>query len=222
MSRLGFGAAFGFALLLLAFAAVGALTGWLVGASDTPVVAALLPLVFGFTGAIGFGYAEAAAQVKLVREALASDDSGLRERLAAAVGPTSTGQLRLPAFWALAVVVFCVACYWGLQTGITLRVPRYPPLTALVGAHAEITPEEAADLHGFRLALLRQNLPPEDAQEIFRQVVAPFFADTAYSARGSLAAVRPDALRQAIKRVAAGAETQQAKGRGPASDETIQ
>jgi hypothetical protein len=222
MSKLSFGAAFGFISLLLAFATVGGLTGWLVGASDTPVVAALLPLVFGMTGAIGFGYAEAASQLKLVREALALDDSGLRERLASALGPTGKAELRLPAFWGLAVVVFCVTCYLGLQSGVSLRVPQYPSLTALVGSRAVITPEEAADLHGFRLALLRQNLPPEDAREIFHQVVAPFYSDTAYLPGGSFAAVRPDALRQAIGRVVTAAQIPQAKGRGPASDTTGQ
>ena len=41
--------------VLLAFAAVGWLVGWLTGASNSPVVGAILPLFFGLVGATAYG-----------------------------------------------------------------------------------------------------------------------------------------------------------------------
>jgi hypothetical protein len=53
--------------------------------------------VGALTGAIGYGYAEAVAQLKSVREILTSDTPDLKGRLSAALGQSNTAQLHLPA-----------------------------------------------------------------------------------------------------------------------------
>lgn len=205
-------------IVLAAFVAVGWLTGWLVGASNTPVVAALLPLVFGLIGAIGFGYAEAAAQVRSVREMVQAGGDNLLTRVQATLAAPAAERLQLPAFWAVAVILFCMACYSGIAQGITLRIPSYPSLRELLGQEASFSYQEAAELHNFRLTLQRQNIPPSEVKEIFAHVIRPMLADAQYAKGGELAGVRDAALRQLLARVVAGSQTPRAAGRGPASD----
>jgi len=99
----------------MAFPVVGFFVGWLVGASRTPAVAALIPLLIGLLGAVPV--------VVITRRAIASRfietvrrleqkrelEAGASERIDAKLGDAARESLWLPALWSVGAVLFCVA-----------------------------------------------------------------------------------------------------------------
>lgn len=181
-------------------------------------MAALIPLVFGLIGAVGFGHAEAAAHLRQIREIAVKETGDHLAEIRSSLGQTAISRLQLPAFWACAVIAFCAACYFGVNAGLELRFPSYPTVRKLLGSNAALSPREAAELHGLRLALRRQNATPEDVRELFAQTIAPIFKDPRYAEGGELHEVRIDAVRQVIGRISTNAQGPAGSGRGPASD----
>ena len=146
--------------LAAVFPIVGFVTGWLSGASQTPVIAGLLPLIIGLLGALNLGllqrtfYAKKVAeQFKQLDEDLQSQlDEGLQSRIRNAFEVPMDTSLRLPAFWALAVAAFSIACFIGVFYGVNSRLSApvrfergYPTLEELLAQEPRLPAPTTSD-----------------------------------------------------------------------------
>jgi hypothetical protein len=160
-------------LLIAVFPVAGWLTGWLVGQSRTPVVGALLPLLFGLAGALTYGLLDRSVKGQAVLKALKEElDPVAFEKVQPVVAEQLKESLWLPAFWALGVILFCGACYGGLRIGLSFRVPEYPPLEELMKG-AQPTDKEWALLYTMRWHLQANNTPVEDVKRLFEHAIRP-------------------------------------------------
>jgi hypothetical protein len=205
------------ALVLVASAAVGAFVGWLVGASNTPVVAALIPLTFGLTGVLWQRYTELKERLKAATDVPAREGVERSIDLVGArpVRPDEPGGTA--PLVSLAVITFVAASFIGVQRGIDMRVPRLPPLSELVAGDTTLDHREAATLARLRLDLTRMRVSADEAREVFGATVVRMLRRKEFAAGGALRDVRPDALREIARQIVPTAPTPQA-GRGPASD----
>jgi hypothetical protein len=173
--------------VLATFGVLGWFTGWLAGASDSPVVAALLPLVFGIFGAMGIGLLDVQARSKRVMEMLQKSDRDLSSLLRDQVGQPAPADTATLAVWCVGLMVYCATCYGGIQQGITRRVPAYASVEQLIGKLPNASSSELAELHRLRLGLMRQNVAESDAKQIFHGPILGFFSDPVYKPGGALA-----------------------------------
>jgi hypothetical protein len=206
-------------MLLLSFSVVGWLTGWLVGASSSPTVSAVLPLIFGLFTAVGLGYANALAKLKKIGEVIAaSPDKGLPEIKKIFDNPHAAIK-EVPLFITTAIVLFCLLCYSGVRHGVSLRSPGYPKIEELLGRNALLNYEDAAQLYRLRLSLQRQNISPDEVRAIFRDAVQTFLSDSRYRQGGELYDVRSIALKELVATLTSVSVMPTGPGRGPASVE---
>ncbi len=162
--------------LTLAFAAVGYVTGWFVGVSQTPVVGTLIPLAFGLLGALTYGLLDRASKAQAITDRLEKELDGTAFFTAKAVVKEESGtSMNLAGFWAGGVLLFCLTCYLGVQAGISRLVPEYPSVAQLIG-NAKASPKEMAALHTLRIHLQASHVPVEETEEIFRDTIRPIFA----------------------------------------------
>lgn len=212
--------------VLLASLAVGAFLGWLIGASETPVVAAVLPLVFGLTGVLWQRYS---ALRERVATALAVESTVGAERAmdvvrggaAAFTSPSGTSPdpvRRAAMLTAFAVTVFVGAAFSGLQRGLDARVPRLPGLATLVAGDTSLSYREAATLTRLRLDLAAMRLTPEEVTEVFRSAVLPVLGRAEFRPGGELHQGRADALARVAQQLTTTAVSRAAGGRNPASE----
>lgn len=135
---------------LAMFLAVGGLTGWMVGASSSPVVGGVLPVLFGLVGTAGL--------------------ASLRRVDAAGTVPGPS--VRLVTLGCFGVATLCVACATGAWTAIRQReTPRRPrPAAELGGPPA---PARARlQLYRLRLAFERAARPVEESATVTADVLA--------------------------------------------------
>jgi len=160
-----------------AFVIVGYTIGYLAGASRSPVVATLLPLIVGLLG-VSTTLALLNRRVgllKLVR-GLKSIDENTAERIRAEVGSEVTTSAWVPAFGAFGAILFCVALQIGGRDGIGIRTPDLPSVTDLLGnfqTEPPLEPEELADLHALRWHLQSLSISADETRTIFSQIVKP-------------------------------------------------
>ena len=101
--------------------------GWLTGASKSPVVPIIAPLVFGLLAVLG-----ASASLRRKFDKRAAIWRGL--------------------FVAFMVLVFCYCCYYGVRRGNISRVGPYKSMKTLVGdAWETIDDDTASEVYQFRL-----------------------------------------------------------------------
>lgn len=161
---------------LLVPVAVGSLTGWLVGSSQSPVVGTVIPLIFGLLTAIGFGAVGAilrkSAILDAVRAADLSDDitEKLESEIRAGISPSTT------LFAAFGVIVFCISFYVGVDHGIARRVPKYPPLAEMF-PNISLEPEESAILYNLRMSLAGRNVSTDEYVMTMSDVIRPILTD---------------------------------------------
>jgi len=165
-------------VVLLAFSVSGWVLGWYTGASQSPVVATLLPLLFGLLGALSYGFLDRKSKVIQQNEALSKLglDEGTRKKVEERL------QIHYPArwmaaFWSLGVILFAAFCYFGTKAGIEKRVPTYPTLDKMLKAAdvktSELTPRDWAVLHRLRWQMKQLNIAPDDAKAAFGTVMKP-------------------------------------------------
>lgn len=166
-----------------AFAAVGGLVGWYVGASESPVVGTILPLIFGVVGVLGYGFLERRFRdTKWLQkiQSLPYDDAA-KKKIAETLTIDETSAW-MPAYFALCVITFCVTCYFGTRHGILERhPPNYPSLNQIL-LQAKIAPNQVTALDGALLENLRLQLQALKIAEtetitIFRDVISPAMTD---------------------------------------------
>ena len=161
-------------LLGAPFPAMGALTGWLVGLSNSPVVASLLPLIFGLFGALGYGLLEKRSLEQSLREKLAALDEAVRGQVEVVLG-IQHKPLAMPVLWSVGVVLFCAACAGGVYLGLDARLPKYGPMLQWVNGQT-LQPAEAALLYDLRWKLQSAGVSETEASELFGQVIQPVLA----------------------------------------------
>jgi hypothetical protein len=128
---------------------VGFLLGWLTGASLSPVVSSVAPLVFGLLAVIGVS---------------ASVRGNFTHRIEISRG----------IFLALMVSTFCYACFTGVTWGNRSRMDPYPPLDVLIGeSWQNVDDETAARLHAFRWKAQRAQIPHQEFEEFIVGVIKP-------------------------------------------------
>jgi hypothetical protein len=164
---------------VLAPAAIGAVTGWLVGASRSPVVATVVPLVFGLLGGIGFGaVGKLFASASIVQRILSSPTvQSLDEHVRNAIKSEAIdreGSRPVAAFLSTGVIAFCVFFYAGAQFGIASRVPAYNPLLRAF-SNTPLRSYEAAALHKLRLVLQANGVAKDHYDAILSDVFLPIF-----------------------------------------------
>lgn len=157
---------------LLVPVAVGWLTGWLVGASQSPVVGTTIPLVFGLLTAVGFGVVGAVVRrssiVDAVRSVELSDDikSKIEDEIRAGITPTTT------IFASVGVIVFCIFFYIGTLEGIAQRVPTYPPLAETFET-ITLEPEEISHLYILRMTLASRGVGLDEYNSVINDLCKP-------------------------------------------------
>ena len=161
---------FRYILVIVAISAVGLFIGWLVGASSSPVVSAVLPLVFSLVGGIGLGYISSLEQRKEIKqkseEAESCGDVKLRKLFELAQFDLS----RVLVLWSIATIVFCATCYVGIKFGIAERQLNYPALSEWLPVEHDLSPPELAEGHRLWLILQEKGVDRITAKRIFTDV----------------------------------------------------
>lgn len=152
--------------------AVGWLSGWLVGASQTPVISTVIPLIFGLMTAIGFGFVGIILRKSAIADAIKSVDLSpeIREKIESGIGIMPTPDAMM--FGAIGAIVFCIAFYSGIHQGMSLRRPAYPSIKQSY-ANLDFAPEEAVVLHKVRLDLMGLGVTEQEYSAIVNDVYIP-------------------------------------------------
>lgn len=115
-------------LVLLAFAGVGWFTGYLAGASSSPVVAVLLPAIFGVFGGLSTVFLNRQwthSRMQQRLEDLDLSNDHVRRQAAGIVDElfdTDESSSWLPSLYSIAILLFCFMCFWGIESGYQRRV----------------------------------------------------------------------------------------------------
>ena len=160
---------------------VGWICGWYVGASQTPIVATLLPLIFGLFGAIGYGVIDKKVKAESVYEQLSTMDdfnilsTSIKNKIRSF--ESISVPTWLPLWWSIGVAIFCVSCFFGTSSGVAARIPQYEDIPKLLGNKLEVSPLETAYLYSAKQILSSQGVSKTDAISIFQNVFRPILAD---------------------------------------------
>jgi hypothetical protein len=160
-------------------AALGLLSGWLVGSSQSPVVSALLPLVFGFVGAAAYGLTERRLVAESAKERILAIPalSGLgvtdKTQIEQELGLRAIPPPWLPYLWMIGLLVYCPTCYVGVRLGVQQRIPAFPPMSQLVGDDVHPSEVEWPELYRAYWTMRANNVPPEQAKEVFEKSLVP-------------------------------------------------
>jgi hypothetical protein len=171
-----------YASIVLSFAAIGSLTGWLTGASATPVVNAILPLIFGLLGAFTYTLVDRHNQAKTLKKQIDDLDLDFTDKLK--VKTSLDLDLRPESFlpmWGIAISLFCVAFYASLFYGARTREPaEYTSLSPLLEQVAidklRLKPVDHASLYNLYWRLRTINLTQQEIHNVFELSVVPAFA----------------------------------------------
>jgi hypothetical protein len=163
---------------ILSFPAVGGLVGWLTGASNTPVVSAVLPLLFGLVGAVTYAYFDRQSRTADLSKKL--DEIGLEpetaRRVKAALG-TVQGPKHLPALWGAGIALFCLVCFVGVRYGEAHRRGGYQSFAQVLAsaqiADKDASPFDRAVLQNAYWRMVAQKVPTEEVQSVFTLILGP-------------------------------------------------
>ena len=160
---------------------MGYLVGWLIGASDTPVVSVALPLLIGLISAVGYGITErrfvidAIARRVMALAVVRKLDRSEQEEVEAGLQSHAKRSPWLPTLWGIGIIGFSVACLLGLNVGIERRLPTYVPVEELLG-ETQVTAEERASLYALRWQHRSASVPPNQSDDLIRHVFLPILA----------------------------------------------
>lgn len=206
-------------LILLAFAIVGSLWGWLIGASNSPVVASAIPLVAGLVGGFSFRYLERRAAEDSYAEKLktATDDSETRKKIARSLGLDQRVSW-MPAFWSLAVILFSICTYFGVLAGVDGRIGSQHKLsdilTALGTDPETVVGEDRIIFQNALFRLRAVGATDDEIDDIFKFALCPLLKTQPQED----VEVYGNDISSTVSELFDGMDTKrQAAGRGPAS-----
>jgi hypothetical protein len=181
---------------LSAFIATGYLSGWLVGVSSSPVVAALLPLLFGILGAIGFGAIDRLLRIQEYGDKLEKILANLP--VGTAVAQNHLDQLRslfqrdqtskfMPLFWSTGAIALLFCLYPGLHQGASVRRPDYDAVEKMFITDGDrdatgktprqqltkVPPTITVRLRGIFVRCKSSRIPPKDVEALFTSTIVP-------------------------------------------------
>lgn len=155
---------------LLMLLVLGGLTGWLVGGSREPAVAALLPVLLGVLGIVGL-----ARLPRMFAEPLPDRQRG-KDPSAADKHVDTRVIVQLATVMCFGVVIYCAALFVGAKEGISDRVAdrgQLPSIDALVPARTHLTDSQYLALLRLRMALARTDATETEVREVFRRALNP-------------------------------------------------
>lgn len=165
---------------ILAFGFTGYLLGWLTGSSNSPVVATVLPLVFGLVGAFSYSILDKSTKAEEWLEKLhdLELDSGVQTKVSDALR-LSRGDPTSRALWSSGVAIFCACAFLGTLQGVEARNPKRPTTSELL-SHvdvdlSDVTPTEFAVCTNNHFRLIAQNVPPPQVEAVFRNCIGITF-----------------------------------------------
>jgi hypothetical protein len=147
---------------------VGYLLGWLTGASKSPVVPVVAPLVFGLLAVLGVSAVRAKKLKKKTAIRIDAPNHG-RDHSAVWRG----------VFIAILTLAFCSSCLYGVTKGSFERMGQYRKMSFLLGEAAwdQADDDTIAELYKFRVQAKRNELSPADFEPIIRDLVKPILED---------------------------------------------
>lgn len=162
-------------MAIVAVASLGLLTGWMVGASRTPVTAAVLPLLFGLIGVVFVQAREQRAKVKQLIDAIGVLDEELKTVALDILRRSTFAFRQLAAIWAICVIVFAGSLYLGVRSGASRHELDYPSITELTKGQFPrnrlSSQRELVMLNSLRSYLISKNIHPDDVVAIFRDCI---------------------------------------------------
>jgi len=208
--------------VLGAFATTGVFIGWLVGASNSPVVYALLPLLFGLIGGFSFSRIENRAQEDSYRSKLIglTDDTETQEKISKALGLDQKVEW-VPAFWAASIMLFVGAAFVGISMGIDFRQGSTSTLSEVLErnnfAASDVDAEERLALQNALFQLRAYGMDDVEIDDVFSGTLLPFvkndslYLDDSYEGYGGTFDEKISSLFENLSKPVL-------TGRGPASN----
>ncbi len=166
-----------FVVLVASPACGGALIGYVVGLSDSPVVAGLIPLLIGLVSAIGYVEVRKRYEFQVAREAVAGAglEPEMLERVESAIGTSAAKDSLLLTFTGIGTSLFFVSCYFGLAYGIDQRLPHYEIPRTLLQQDSPLTPLETMGVVRASQHLRRQRVTPGEHDLILNVIFEKAF-----------------------------------------------
>ena len=139
---------------------MGLYSGWLIGMSNTPVVGAALPLVFGLVAALSLPALDRFTGAMSLRTELAriekEDGIPVGSELIQRVQQSADYKAEAIKIWAICIMLFCVASHFGAKKGIRERqrgiAVRHLRSTAIQHpVLASLNSEDVASVYNFVL-----------------------------------------------------------------------
>src|SRR5207244_9922975 len=154
----------------------GYFTGWVVGASRSPIANTFVPLGVGLLSAISFALFERRnlfeSFLKSIKDLEDAKEvqPGTLTKVRAVIGGPAEVSFWPPTIWGIGAVAFCLACLLGISAGVAFRVPKYRPLQELLG-NVKPTTREMGELTRFEWHSKATNVPREDYESVFRTAI---------------------------------------------------
>ncbi len=165
---------------LIALVSFGFLSGWFVGASQTPVVAAFLPLLFGL---ITLFVASLLDNVKKRKEYndILQDLKRVKNIGELAKFTNRNEDARIYSYviiGSICVLLFCATTYIGVEFGTNVRTPRYSfQMESFIPDSSNISPVDYSLIYKVTLYMQSIGIEESEARKILKQTVGRLFTE---------------------------------------------
>jgi len=166
-------------LIVVAFGFIGDRVGWFVGASRTPAVDSLVPIMIALLCGLSYGLLDK----KSLMEKLTGrpEPEPPREAASSGVQPIKVRepiQLWPAVLWVVAVAVFAIYCKRGAMAGFDFRSPTYNSVSDIIGRD-KLTSEEYARATCIVLRLRALSVPPNQVDSIIKETIGTSISEAA-------------------------------------------
>ncbi len=171
-------------LIAIAVVSAGLFTGYLMGVSSSPIAGAVFPALLGVAGAIGAGLVHKGLSAAALRESLENAHdvpANMKVRMLDIVQAHSASTW-IPGFYAVVVVLFCLACFTGSLIGFRQRTVndagRFPTVDQVLKYYKydEQQPAQRIAVIGLLLRCRQVNMPPSECRSLMKNLALVFNA----------------------------------------------
>lgn len=170
-------------LLVIAFSVTGILLGWLIGVSNSPVVAAILPLVFGLVGGFGFNKMDSRLFMLSKIKAIVKADEKDKEPPSKQEKSRNLTEGAI-IFWSITIIAFCCSIYLGANQGIKDRTGEPYSLTQMISLAGmtghQFSLDDRIISHYALLKMQAKNLSENEISDFFKHTLVPLLKDKEY------------------------------------------